>query len=119
MDPATGEIEKRSIQDFCTEWTGYLMLLVPDEDFIKRDEKISINKRFWYLFKPHKSIFAQALLGSVVYTVLGLASSVCVQKIIDYVIPNGNKNLLNLICIFMIAVTVLSLIIILNSYQLI
>jgi ATP-binding cassette subfamily B protein len=32
-----------------------------------------------------------------------------VQKIIDYVIPDGNKNLLNLICILMIAATLLSL----------
>jgi ATP-binding cassette subfamily B protein len=109
MNPGTGEIEKRSIKNFCAEWTGYLILLVPDEDFIKRNEKTSITQRFWFLFKPHKAVFAQAIFGSVVYTVLGLASSICVQKIIDYVIPEGNKNLLNLICILMIAATLLSL----------
>ncbi|MDR2292829.1 MAG: peptidase C39, partial [Prevotellaceae bacterium] len=109
MNPGTGEIEKRSIKDFCSEWTGYLILLVPNEDFVKRNEKISILQRFWFLFKPHKSVFIQALFGSVVYTVLGLASSVCVQKIIDYVIPEGNRNLLNLICVLMIAATLLSL----------
>jgi len=49
MNPATGEMEKRSIQDFCAEWTGYLILLVPDEDFVKRDEKVSMTRRFWYL----------------------------------------------------------------------
>ncbi|MDR2652895.1 MAG: peptidase domain-containing ABC transporter [Prevotellaceae bacterium] len=109
MNPGTGEIEKQNIQDFCKKWTGYLILLVPDEDFVKRNEKTSVTQRFWFLFKPHKAIFVQALFGSVVYTVLGLASSVCVQKIIDYVIPEGNKNLLNLICVLMIAATLLSL----------
>jgi ATP-binding cassette subfamily B protein len=109
MNPATGEIEKLNIQDFCNKWTGYLILLVPDEDFIKRNEKVSVIQRFWFLFKPHTSVFIQAIFGSVVYTVLGLASSVCVQKIIDYVIPESNKNLLNLICVLMIAATFLSL----------
>ncbi|MDR1553051.1 MAG: peptidase domain-containing ABC transporter, partial [Prevotellaceae bacterium] len=109
MNPGTGEIEKRNIKDFYAEWTGYLILLVPDEDFIKRNEKTSITQRFWFLFKPHKAVFVQALFGSVIYTVLGLASSICVQKIIDYVIPEGNKNLLNLICVLMIAATLLSL----------
>lgn len=57
MDPATGEITKRRIDDFAKEWTGALILLVPDEDFIKRNEKISVLQRFWFLFRPHKKIF--------------------------------------------------------------
>ncbi|MDR0420542.1 MAG: peptidase domain-containing ABC transporter [Prevotellaceae bacterium] len=109
MNPDTGEMQRHNIKDFSAIWTGYLILLVPDEDFVKRNEKISVSQRFWLLFKPHKSVFIQALFGSVIYTVLGLASSICVQKIIDYVIPEGNKNLLNLICILMIAATLLSL----------
>ena len=109
MDPATGEIEKRPIEDFLKEWTGVLMLLVPDEDFIKRNEKTSVLQRFWFLFKPHKKVFLQALFGSVIYTILGLASSICIQKIIDYVIPDGNRSLLNLIGLLLIVSTLLSL----------
>lgn len=111
MDPATGEMENYSPEEFSQLWTGILILLVPDDDFEERNEKISIVKRFWFLFKPHRHTFAQALVGSLVYTILGLATSICVQKIIDYVIPDGNYNLLHLLGIIMIVAALLSLVI--------
>ncbi len=109
MNPGSGEMEKISLDDFIKTWTGVLILLVPDVDFVARNEKTSILQRFWFLFKPHKGTFLQALFGSLVYTILGLATSICIQKIIDYVIPDGNRNLLNLICLIMIVATILSL----------
>lgn len=111
MDPDSGNIKKWTQEELRERWTGILVLLVPNEDFVARDEKFSILTRFWFLFKPHRFTFIQALIGSLFYTLLGLASSICVQKIIDYVIPDGNRNLLNLICICMILATVLSTII--------
>ncbi|MBR4512248.1 MAG: peptidase domain-containing ABC transporter [Bacteroidales bacterium] len=108
MDPGSGELEKVKEDDFIKIWTGKLILLVPNEDFVARNEKISIAKRFWFLFKPHKRTFLQALFGSLVYTLLGLVTAVCIQKIIDYVIPDGNRNLLHLICLVMIVATLLS-----------
>ena len=109
MDPNSGEITKIRIADFAKKWTGVLILLVPNEEFVARDEKTSIIKRFWFLFKPHRKTFIQALIGSLIYTILGLATSVCIQKIIDHVIPDGNHNLLNLICLVMTATSILSI----------
>ena len=108
MDLVTGEIKAELIEEFMQKWTGMLLLIVPDEDFVKRNEKVSIIYRFWFLFKPHRKVFIQALFGSLIYTVIGLISAICIQKIIDYVIPERNFNLLHLICIILIVSTLLS-----------
>jgi ATP-binding cassette subfamily B protein len=109
MDPADGRILKKPLEDFVKEWTGVLMILVPNDDFKAGVEKVSIFKRFAFLLKPHKKMLIQALFGAIVYTVLGLATSIYVQKIVDFVIPDGNKNLLNLLSVVMIVLLFLSL----------
>jgi ATP-binding cassette subfamily B protein len=35
--------------------------------------------------QPHKTILVQALVGAILFTVLGLAMSIYIQKITDYV----------------------------------
>ncbi|MCF6243154.1 MAG: cysteine peptidase family C39 domain-containing protein [Bacteroidales bacterium] len=85
MDPGSGKLEKMPVQKFKEIWTGVLILMVPNEDFTVKNEKISNISRFFYLLKPHKSILTQALIGASVYTVLGLSTSIYIQKITDYV----------------------------------
>ncbi len=102
MDPGTGTIKKQLLEDFRKEWTGVLILLSPSEEFTARNEKISNLKRFRFLLYPHRAKFIQALLGAVAFTILGLSTSVYIQKITDHVLINGNKNLLNLLSMIMI-----------------
>lgn len=102
MDPGDGQIHKKSHEDFKKEWTGVLILLMPDDGFKMGNEKVSINARFWSLIKPHKSILIQAIFGAIVYTILGLSTSIFVQKIVDFVLVDGNRNLLNLMGTIMI-----------------
>ena len=102
MDPADGQIHKRTIEEFGDMWTGVLMLLVPGDTFKTGNEKVSNLSRFLYLLKPHKSILTQALIGAIIYTLLGLSTSVYIQKITDYVLVGGNTNLLNLLSVAMI-----------------
>ena len=104
MDPAFGKIEEYSIDDFSKIWTGVLILLEPNEYFEQNDEKTSIYKRFWNLVQPHKSILIQALMGALVYTILGLSTSIYIEKITDYVLIDGNKRLLNLLSVGMIVI---------------
>jgi len=52
MDPATGEMETYSITEFEKIWSGVLILLTPNEQFEKGNEKVSINSRFWFLIRP-------------------------------------------------------------------
>ncbi|MCD9573779.1 peptidase domain-containing ABC transporter [Flavobacterium soyae] len=107
MDPGFGKIESHTFEDFQKIWSGVLILFAPNDDFKILNEKTSPTKRFWNLLKPHKTILIQALVGAVLYTVLGLAMSIYIQKITDYVLVDGNRNLLNLLSTSMIAIILL------------
>jgi ATP-binding cassette subfamily B protein len=110
MDPGIGKTEKLKLSDFLKEWTGVLMLLLPTEQFEVGNQKISTFQRFWHLLRPHTSVMLQALVGAAVYTILGLSTSIYIQKITDNVIVEGNKNLLNLLSLGMILLLLLQVV---------
>lgn len=110
MDPSSGKLEKWSLAKLEERWTGILVILLPDEEtFRKEDKKVSITSRLLYLLKPHKRVIIQSIFGSLVYTILGLGTSIFVQKIVDFVLPNHNNNLLNLMGVVMVIILALSL----------
>ncbi|GAB4055077.1 peptidase domain-containing ABC transporter [Spirosoma litoris] len=109
MDPGPGKLVKHTHEEFKKIWTGVLILLLPNEQFETGNEKISATQRFWQLIQPHRSVMIQALFGALIYTILGLSTSIYVQKIVDNVIVEGNQNLLNLLSITMILILVLQL----------
>jgi len=109
MDPGDGKMHRKNTDDFTSEWTGVLVLLLPDEGFKQGNEKVNTGSRFWNLIKPHKGIVVQALFGALIYTILGLSTSIFVQKITDHVLVEGNRNLLNLMSIIMVAILALQL----------
>jgi ATP-binding cassette subfamily B protein len=86
-------------------------LLLPDEQFKRGNEKTCVLARFWLLARPHKAVLLQALVGAILYTLLGLSTSIYVQKIVDHVIVGGNRNLLNLMSVVMILLLLLQLLI--------
>jgi len=110
MDPGIGKTEKLKLSDFLKEWTGVLILLLPTEQFEVGNQKISTFQRFWHLLRPHTSVMLQALFGAAVYTILGLSTSIYIQKITDNVIVEGNKNLLNLLSLGMILLLLLQVV---------
>lgn len=107
MDPGFGKMEAYVFEDFQNTWSGVLILFAPNDDFKISNEKIAPIGRFWNLVQPHKIILIQALVGAIVFTVLGLAMSIYIQKITDYVLADGNRNLLNLLSVSMIAIILL------------
>lgn len=111
MDPADGKIHKKTHEEFLKEWTGVLVLLLPKEEFTIGNEKVSVMSRFWYLLKPHKFVLFQALVGAVIYTLLGFSTSIYIQKITDHVLIGGNTKLLNLLSIVMLVLLVLQIVI--------
>lgn len=115
MDPADGKSIVKKLSEFKEEWTGVLLLLVPNDDFIQGNQKISFYRRFYDLLKPHRSILIQTLIGAIIYTLLGLSMSIFVQKIVDFVLVDGNRNLLNIMSIGMLII--LSLQIILGIFK--
>ena len=104
MDPAVGRVERWTHEKFKSAWTGILILLAPGERFRPGDHSTSPARRLWSLLRPHRSVFAQAFVGAVLSTVLALTTSIYVQKIVDVVIPDGNRPLLNLLGVAMLAV---------------
>ena len=69
--------------------------------------KTSMTRKFFSLLVPHKSVMMQAIFGALIYSILGLSTSVYVGKITDYVLVDGNINLLNLMGIVMIIILIL------------
>jgi ATP-binding cassette, subfamily C, bacteriocin exporter len=104
MDPGDGELHSMPVDEFMKQWSGVLILLMPNDDFVQKNEKVSNFKRFVFLLAPHRSVIAQSLTGAVVYTVLGLSTSIYIQKITDNVLPTGNMNLLNLLSLAMLVI---------------
>jgi ATP-binding cassette subfamily B protein len=109
MDPGRGRMEKRSWEQWREEWTGVLLLVAPTEDFVAGNQKVSTLARFGALLQPHRSTLLQALFGAIVYTVLGLSTSIYLQKITDFVLVNQNARLLNLLSVAMLGILGLSL----------
>lgn len=107
MDPGKGTMETYTYEAFKEIWSGVLMLFAKSDDFKIYNEKTSAIKRFWDLIQPHKTILFQALLGAMVFTILGLATSIYVQKITDYVLVGGNTKLLNLLSAVMLIIILL------------
>lgn len=104
MDPADGRIEKYKRADFEKIFTGVLILMETNVYFHQRNEKVGSYQRFWNLIKPHKSIAVQAIIGAIVYTILGLSTSIYIEKVTDYVLVDGNRRLLNLLSIIMVLI---------------
>ncbi len=107
MDPAFGKMETYTIESFQKIWTGVLVLFAKNDDFRTYNDKTSPINRFWNLVQPHKTILIQALFGAIIFTILGLAMSIYIQKITDYVLVDGNRKLLNLLSISMLAIILL------------
>ncbi|MFV0471095.1 MAG: peptidase domain-containing ABC transporter [Paludibacteraceae bacterium] len=104
MDPADGDMHTETVEAFQTKWSGVLILLMPNDNFMARDEKVSNFGRFVFLLAPHKTVLLQCLIGAIFYTVLGLSTSIYIQKITDNVLPSGNTNLLNVLSVAMLLI---------------
>ena len=111
MDPGDGKLHKKTHEEFKKEWTGVLVLLLPQEDFKTGNEKVSVLKRFLFLLKPHKFVLIQALVGALIYTLLGFSTSIYIQKITDHVLVDGNTKLLNLLGVIMLVLLALQIVI--------
>jgi len=102
MDPSEGSLNKITHNEFNALWTGVLIILTPGEQFLPENNKVSVFKRFLQLIRPQYKYLVQAFFGAALYSILGLAVSLYVQKIIDHILPERNNNLLNLISVIMI-----------------
>ncbi len=80
MDPGDGKIHRYSYSAWQKIWTGVLVLFAPAESFLERNERVGVWKRLLHLLVPHRSIFIQAMVGAIIYTILGLSTSTIVRE---------------------------------------
>lgn len=107
MDPGDGRMHKKAYGEFRRKWTGVLVLMEPEKTFTKGNMKTSMGRKFLSLLAPHRSVMLQAVFGALIYSILGLSTSVYIGKITDYVLVDKNMNLLHLMGVAMIVILIL------------
>ena len=107
MDPADGEYHTETIETFKKTCTGVLILVDKSETFNPGNISVGNWTRLMTVLRPHRKLMLQALFGALITTILGLSVSIYIGKITDYVLVYGNKNLLNMMSIIMIAIIII------------
>src|SRR5262249_8387056 len=105
-DPAKGR-EKISRDEFCRMWTGYLLLVVPQQKLPTvevGDTPLSPWRRFLALLAPHSHILLEAIFCALLMTVLGISTSYFVQILVDGVLVRGEGRLLNALGVGMVVI---------------
>ena len=107
-DPARG-IQKLTREQFCECWTGYLLLLTPEQNatpIASDTAPIGSWRRFLRLLSFHRSIIGEAFVCALIMTLLGLSTSYFVQHLVDSVLARHETRLLNALGIGMLLVMV-------------
>jgi ATP-binding cassette subfamily B protein len=105
-DPARGR-EKLSRDAFCRMWTGYILLVVPQQKLPTVDvggAPLSPWRRFVALLAPHSPILFEAVFCALLMTVLGISTSYFVQILVDGVLVRGEGRLLNALGVGMVVI---------------
>lgn len=105
-DPRRG-IQKLSRDAFCQMWTGYLLLVVPEQNVSppRADQApLSPWRRFVSLLSWHRSILVEAFCCALLMTVLGVATSYFIQHLVDNVLVRNEGRLLNALGIGMLLI---------------
>ncbi|MDO6461249.1 peptidase domain-containing ABC transporter [Granulosicoccaceae sp. 1_MG-2023] len=119
-DPATG-LRKLSKAEFLTGWTQANVKGVPPDpergvlialDPTQRFEQQAVPKKpilhFINYILPYKRFFVEAMIAALTINLLGLASPLFVQTIVDNVVVHNDASLLNMMLAGMVLVSVFS-----------
>ncbi len=107
MDPARGKIERRSFDYFEKQWSGAVIVIVKGIQVEKLLSKIPSRPDLISLLRPVWKPLMQAFFCAVIYTLLGLSTSIYIGKLTDHVFLSHNTGLLNLMSSVMVMVTFL------------
>ena len=106
-DPARG-VEKLTRDEFCATWTGYLLLMTPDETAAQvRPEHGEISSpmlRFASLLQIHRGLLVEGFVCAVLMTLLGITTSYFVQHLVDSVLVRGEARFLNALGVGMVMI---------------
>jgi ATP-binding cassette subfamily B protein len=107
-DPGIG-LRRMSEEEFRKGWTGLALVLEPGTELAASEKSPGLVKRFLPLITPHWRILLEVLGCSIILQVLGLATPLFTQAIVDRVIVHRDLSMLNLMLGGMVAVVVFQL----------
>ena len=81
------------------QWSGVLILMVPDTSFEKGDETKGLFQRFFHLLKPQKRLIINIFLASILLTIFGILGSFYFKVLIDDILPAGLLKTLHILSI--------------------
>lgn len=98
-DPAKGLIKEKK-DKFFEDFDGNIILCAPTSEFIAEKVKTgSVFNRFFKLLVAQKKLFIYAIIGSIILTTLGIASSFFSKILMDDILPYNLKDQLLIFCI--------------------
>jgi len=109
MNPAEGSMNKWGREKFIEQWSGSVIAMVPTGKEAECGPETSKGKRMLSLIQPVWRPVAQAVISAILYTVLGLSTSIYLGKLTDHVFVTRNEGLLNLMSLGMLALIVIML----------
>ncbi|MGI9304948.1 MAG: peptidase domain-containing ABC transporter [Gammaproteobacteria bacterium] len=117
-DPAGG-IKRLSRDEFMAGWTqaqvpgvvsssdeGVFIALVPTQAFEQTEPPKKPIYYFLNFMLPYKKFFAEAMVAALTINILGLATPLFVQTIVDTVVVHHDVSLLNMMLLGMVLVSV-------------
>ncbi|HDS07561.1 MAG TPA: peptidase domain-containing ABC transporter [Bacteroides sp.] len=107
MDPAEGRLRRWSRDAFEKRWSGALVAMVRGISSSKLKTTGGRASRIITLLEPVWRPVLQAIFAAVIYTILGLSTSLYVGNLTDHVFVSRNSGLLNLMSITMVLITLL------------
>lgn len=94
MDPALGTLETVSADRLGRQWSGYIVLCEPGENFVRGDRTVNPVRRLARITKVYGKQLALTLAASILYIIISLSTSIFLQRIVDDVIPGGEATVL-------------------------
>lgn len=81
------------------QWSGVLIIMVPDSTFEKGDETQGLFQRFFHLLLPQKKLILHVFVASMLITILGILGSFYFKVLIDDILSAGLKKTLGILSI--------------------
>lgn len=110
MDPASGRMEKISIEKFVSQWTGYIITIEPDTVSGTGEGKSApISQHLLALFTSFYREIALSFAGSAACTFTGISITFLLQQLIDDVVPKGDHTAMAILGLLVVILTAFTL----------
>lgn len=96
-----------SLDSFVSQWTGYALFMVPEQDVKLESGNDSLWPQFLSLLRHHKNILVMACLSSLVLVIFSIVSTLYTRYLIDEVIFSRATFTLGALSVGMIALVTL------------